>query len=86
MAITHVYDVKYSDDGAIMNLRCPVCGRKIAVDLVMQTTHVIKPGNQAVSHVMNSGGVYMTASVDAGPDDADAIIRAVKEWSLRGGK
>jgi hypothetical protein len=86
MAITHVYDVKYSDDGAIMNLRCPVCGRKIAVDLVTRKPYVINPGNQGVEHVMNSGGVYMTADIDAGPDDASEIVRAVKEWSLRGGK
>jgi len=86
MTITHVYDVTYSDDGAITNLRCPVCGRLIAFDLVTRKPYVINPGNQGVEHVMNSGGVYMTASVDAGPDDADAIIRAVKEWSLRGGK
>jgi len=40
MAITHVYDVAYSDDGAIMNLRCPVCERLIAVDLVTRKPYV----------------------------------------------
>jgi hypothetical protein len=49
MAITHVYDVKYSDDGAIMNLRCPVCGRKIAVDLVTRKPYVITQAIRALN-------------------------------------
>lgn len=68
-----------------------LAGRRFSTlfeSLVIESTHettVYDPHPEGGEHSGGSGGVYMTARVDAGPDDASEIIHAVKEW-LNGGR
>lgn len=81
--MTHKTQTTYDGDRVIFACSC---GYTRILNRRTHETTVYDPHPEDGEHSGGSGGVYMTASVDAGPDDASEIVRAVKEWSLRGGK
>lgn len=78
--MTHKTQTTYDGDRVIYH--CHTCGYTRVQDRATGQWTVTNPGDQDALHSGGSGGVSMTASVDAGPipEDYHVDADAVNKW------